>query len=140
MTCSYNSKISLKDIFKYNYGGFIIEAEENIDEIYLGKIISEKYILYKKEKIDLKKLSLIYENKLEKIYSCNIKTDKKPIKNFSYETKNRIVSKIKIAKPKVIIPVLSFILYVTSYVSFITSWTCFFTIVNSKLAFNSSLS
>ena len=101
----YNSKISLKDIFKYNYGGFIIEAEENIDEIYLGKIISEKYILYKKEKIDLKKLSLIYENKLEKIYSCNIKTDKKPIKNFSYEKKNRIVSKIKIAKPKVIIPV-----------------------------------
>ena len=101
----YNSKISLKDLFKYNYGGFIIETEENIDEIYLGKIISEKYILYKKEKIDLKKLSLIYENKLEKIYSCNIKIDKKPIKNFSYETKNRIVSKIKIAKPKVIIPV-----------------------------------
>lgn len=101
----YNSKISLKDLFKYNYGGFIIETEENIDEIYLGKIISEKYILYKKEKIDLKKLSLIYENKLEKIYSCNIKTYKKPIKNFSYETKNRIVSKIKIAKPKVIIPV-----------------------------------
>ena len=101
----YNSKISLKDLFKYNYGGFIIETEENIDEIYLGKIISEKYILYKKEKIDLKKLSLIYENKLEKIYSCNIKNDKKPIKNFSYETKNRIVSKIKIAKPKVIIPV-----------------------------------
>ncbi|WP_288623800.1 phosphoribosylformylglycinamidine synthase [uncultured Brachyspira sp.] len=101
----YNSKISLKDIFKYNYGGFIIESEENIDEIYLGKIISEKYILYKKEKIDLKKLSLIYENKLEKIYSCNIKIDKKSIKNFSYETKNRIVSKIKIAKPKVIIPV-----------------------------------
>lgn len=101
----YNSKISLKDLFKYNYGGFIIETEENIDEIYLGKIISEKYILYKKEKIDLKKLSLIYENKLEKIYSCNIKIDKKPIKNFSYETKNRIVSKIKIAKPKVIIPI-----------------------------------
>lgn len=101
----YNSKILLKDIFKYNYGGFIIESEENIDEIYLGKIISEKYILYKKEKIDLKKLSLIYENKLEKIYSCNIKIDKKPIKNFSYETKNRIVSKIKIAKPKVIIPI-----------------------------------
>lgn len=101
----YNSKISLKNLFKYNYGGFIIESEENIDEIYLGKIISEKYILYKKEKIDLKKLSLIYENKLEKIYSCNIKTYKKPIKNFSYETKNRIVSKIKIAKPKVIIPV-----------------------------------
>lgn len=101
----YNSKISLKDLFKYNYGGFIIETEENIDEIYLGKIISEKYILYKKEKIDLKKLSLIYENKLEKIYSCNIKADKKPIKNFSYETKNRIVSKIKISKPKVIIPV-----------------------------------
>ena len=101
----YDSKISLKEIFKYNYGSFIIETEENIDEIYLGKIISEKYISYKENKIDLKKLSSIYEKRLEKVYSCNIKTDKKPIKNFSFEAKNRIVSKIKIAKPKVLIPV-----------------------------------
>ena len=101
----YDSKISLKEIFKYNYGSFIIETEENIDEVYLGKIISEKYISYKEDKIDLKKLSSIYEKKLEKVYSCNIKTDKKPIKNFSFEAKNRIVSKIKIAKPKVLIPV-----------------------------------
>ena len=101
----YDSKISLKDIFKYNYGSFIIEMEENIDEIYLGKITSEKYISYKENKIDLKRLSSIYEKRLEKVYSCNIKTDKKPIKNFSFEAKNRIVSKIKIAKPKVLIPV-----------------------------------
>ncbi|WP_201798584.1 phosphoribosylformylglycinamidine synthase [Brachyspira catarrhinii] len=108
----YNSKISLAYIFGYNYGGFIIEAKEKIDEIYLGKIILEKYISYKNEKIDLKKLSSIYENRLEKVFPCNlndkirnIKINKKEIQNFSFNTKERLTAKIKIAKPKVIIPV-----------------------------------
>ncbi|WP_432631648.1 phosphoribosylformylglycinamidine synthase [Brachyspira sp.] len=108
----YDSKISLTEIFGYNYGGFVIETKEKIDEIFLGKIILDKFIYYKNEKIDLKKLSSIYENRLEKIFPCdiknirkNIKSSKNEIQNFSFETKNIFTSKIKIAKPKVIIPV-----------------------------------
>ena len=111
----YDSKISLTEIFGYNYGGFVIETKEKIDEIFLGKIILDKFISYKNKKIDLKKLSSIYENRLEKVFPCNIKniknirknikTNKKEIKNFSFQTKEILTSKIKIAKPKVIIPV-----------------------------------
>ncbi len=105
----YDSKISLTEIFGYNYGGFVIETKEKIDEIYLGKIILDKFISYKNEKIDLKKLSSIYESRLEKVFPCNIKrnikTNKKEIQNFSFQTKKILTSKIKIAKPKVIIPV-----------------------------------
>lgn len=114
----YDSKISLAEIFGYNYGGFVIETKEKIDEIYLGKIVLDKSISYKNKKIDLKKLSSIYENRLEKVFPCsikdikdiknirkNIKTNKKEIQNFYFEIKNILSSKIKIAKPKVIIPV-----------------------------------
>lgn len=108
----YDSKISLAEIFGYNYGGFVIETKEKIDERFLGKIILDKFISYKNEKIDLRKLSSIYENRLEKVFPCNIKnikrnikTNKKEIQNFSFQTKNILSSKIKIAKPKVIIPV-----------------------------------
>ena len=111
----YDSKISLTEIFGYNYGGFVIETKEKIDEIFLGKIILDKFISYKNKKIDLKKLSSIYENRLEKVFPCNIKniknikknikTNKKEIQNFSFKTKEILTSKIKIAKPKVIIPV-----------------------------------
>lgn len=108
----YDSKISLMEIFGYNYGGFVIETKEKIDEIFLGKIILDKFISYKNEKIDLRKLSLIYENRLEKVFPCNIKnikrnikTNKKEIQNFYFQTKEILTSKIKIAKPKVIIPV-----------------------------------
>ena len=108
----YDSKISLAEIFGYNYGGFVIETKEKIDEIFLGKIILDKFISYKNEKIDLRKLSSIYENRLEKVFPCNIKnikrnikTNKKEIQNFYFQTKEILTSKIKIAKPKVIIPV-----------------------------------
>lgn len=108
----YDSKISLAEIFGYNYGGFVVETKDKIDEIFLGKIILDKFISYKNEKIDLKKLSSIYENRLEKVFPCNIKnirknikTNKKEIQNFSFQTKKILTSKIKIAKPKVIIPV-----------------------------------
>ncbi len=113
----YNSKISLKDIFGYNYGGFVIETKEKIDDVYLGKIILDKYISYKNEKINFEELSYIYENSLEKVFPCNIKLDKKNqkiknkkigkkiIPNFYFKTKEKIISKIKIAKPRVIIPV-----------------------------------
>ena len=111
----YDSKISLTEIFGYNYGGFVIETKDKIDEIFLGKIILDKFISYKNKKNDLRKLSSIYENRLEKVFTCNIKnikdirknikTNKKENQNFSFKTKEILTSKIKIAKPKVIIPV-----------------------------------
>lgn len=118
----YDSSVSLKEIFEYNYGSFVVELDKNIktdiNEKYLGKISSKTVISYKDKKIELSKLSSIYEKRLEKVFPCNInrniKTNKKYIPNFSFDinktnkinkTKNRAVSNIKSVKPKVLIPV-----------------------------------
>ncbi len=98
--------IDLKEIFDYNYGAFIIELKENEDVgINLGKTISEQKIIYKNEKITLQKLLEIYENKLEKVYPCNIKQENNTIREFKFESNEKQKSKIKVAKPRVLIPV-----------------------------------
>lgn len=102
----YDDAIELSDIFGYNYGAFILElaSEEDIG-ITLGHTCLEETIKYLDTEIDLSELLGIYENKLEPIYSCNIKQEEKEIPAFSYEAKEYKSPAIKAAKPKVLIPV-----------------------------------
>lgn len=102
----YDENISKEEIFGYSYGSFIIELEgdENIG-VTLGYTTDKKEISYKGSSVSFEKLFDIYENKLEEIYPCNIKTSDEKIENFSYEAKERVSPKIKVAKPKVLIPV-----------------------------------
>jgi len=100
------SDIALKEIFGYNYGSFILElnSDENIG-IQIGETISEPVIKYGNDEIGLEEISKVYEDKLEKIFPCNIKQDNKELPTFNYEVKEHRKSKIKVAKPKVLIPV-----------------------------------
>ena len=50
-------------------------------------------------------LEELYENKLESIFSCNIKQSGKPLETVSYNAATRVSPKIKVTKPKVLIPV-----------------------------------
>ncbi len=124
----FNNSIELKEIFDYYYGAFVIEligdekagkiigeeeARTNLEKtvyekevgVNLGKTISEQKIIYKNEKIDLQKLLEIYENKLEKVYPCNIKQENNTIREFKFDANGKQTSKIKVAKPRVLIPV-----------------------------------
>ena len=66
----------------------------------------KKAVSFKDESLSLEKLLGEYENKLEKVFRCNIEADESvPAKNFSYEAKKRPSPAIKIAKPRVLIPV-----------------------------------
>lgn len=47
----------------------------------------------------------IYENKLESVYPLNIKQEQKEIPEIKYETTVRMKSRIKVERPKVLIPV-----------------------------------
>jgi len=100
------SDIEMKEIFGYNYGSFILElnSDENIG-IQIGETISEPVIKYGNDEIGLEEISKVYEDKLEKIFPCNIKQDNKELPTFNYEVKEHRKSKIKVAKPKVLIPV-----------------------------------
>ncbi len=103
---AYDKSLSKQDIFGYNYGAFLLELTEDTDiGVTVGYTTEEQTISYNDEKLALSELLTIYEDKLEPIYSCNIKQGKGEVKAFSYEAKNYPMPAIKCAKPKVLIPV-----------------------------------
>ncbi|MBR7132899.1 MAG: phosphoribosylformylglycinamidine synthase [Clostridia bacterium] len=102
----FNSDISTSAIFGYCYGGFLLEVTEDIDDgILVGTVTDSNSITYNSEKVDLEKLLGIYENKLESVYKCNIGDRKTPMENFAFDAEARVAPAIKVAKPKVLIPV-----------------------------------
>ena len=102
----YNEEFEIDDIFGYNYGAFILEltTEDEIGEV-LGHTCLEETIKYGNDEIELSALLDIYENKLEPIFSCNIEQGEKEIEAFSFSAESRVAPAIKVAKPKVLIPV-----------------------------------
>ena len=102
----YSKDITLEKIFGLSYAGFILELADGAEETgtLLGHTNDSGCISLNGESIALSKLLGIYENKLESVYSCNIKNAGKGAENFSYETTERKAPAIKVAKPRVLIP------------------------------------
>jgi len=102
----YNSELTAKDIFGYSYGAFIVELnnDENVGDV-LGKTTENAVIVYKEDTICLGELSEKYENVLEPVYKCNIKVDKEKPEAYSFNSGKEFTSNIKIARPKLLIPV-----------------------------------
>ncbi|MBQ4243913.1 MAG: phosphoribosylformylglycinamidine synthase [Clostridia bacterium] len=102
----YDANISIKDIFSYSYGSFILElnCEDDIGRV-LGYTTDKNCISYNDICLGLDELLSIYEGKLEPVYACNIKQGGKEIPAFEYRAETRVSPAIKTAKPKVLIPV-----------------------------------
>ena len=100
----YASGLSNQTIFGYNYGGFIVEASEDLDGELLGTVTNNGYISKDGVKVDMAKLCKAYEDKLESVYPCRENGGQK-LETFSYETKERVSPRIYCPKPKVLIPV-----------------------------------
>ena len=102
----YNESISLNDIFGYSYGSFVMELSDDIDVgIELGITTEDECISYKDSVLPLKSLLKTYEDKLETVYSCNIKTKGEKITTYSFDKKCNHSASLKVAKPKFLIPV-----------------------------------
>jgi len=102
----FDDNISEKAIFAYNYGSFILEVTEDIeDAVLIGTVTDDGKISLRNEELSIDELLSIYENKLESVYRCNIKDNKTPMENFSFTAKERVAPAIKVARPKVLIPV-----------------------------------
>ena len=109
----YQGNICTQGLFDYCYGGFLLEVTEDVkasltdDYIYepVGVITDDGKITYNDEEICLNELLGIYEDKLESVFKCNIKDSKSPMENFNYNATERVAPAIKVAKPKVLIPV-----------------------------------
>ena len=98
--------VSLKDIFGYSYGSFIIELNDDTDcGTLLGYTTDKAAITLGAESVDFAKILPVYEDKLEDIYSCNIAMPEKKIETFDYKATTFAKPAIRTAKPKVLIPV-----------------------------------
>lgn len=85
---SFDENISTDELFNYSYGSFVMETTTDIkDAKPVGTITDDKTFTLGKNAINTSELFGIYENKLEDIYSCNIKHGKNNIEDFTYETK-----------------------------------------------------
>ena len=103
---SYSEKADMNKIFGYSYAGFILEVADwdNGDEI-IGTVTEKCDISYLGDTVSLDSLLKIYENKLESVFTCNIKNTGSKPENVSYTATERTAPSIKVAKPRVLIPV-----------------------------------
>ncbi|MBQ6884710.1 MAG: phosphoribosylformylglycinamidine synthase [Clostridia bacterium] len=101
----YEDYLSVAKIFDYSYGAFLLEATEEIDDgILIGSVTDDNKISLGNEDVCINELLGIYEDKLESVYSCNIKDQKTPMQNFEFKASEYPAPAIKVAKPKVLIP------------------------------------
>ena len=102
----YDDKMTVEKIFGYSYGCFLLEMAdgENIDAELVGTTTDDGQISYKDETLAIGKLLSLYEDKLESVYSCNIKNSGTKFESFSYSVQSHKTAAVKCARPKVLIP------------------------------------
>ena len=102
----YDTGLSNDAIFGYSYGAFVLEVTEDIDDgILIGETTADATITKGNDSISLAELSGIYEDKLESVYSCNIKSADEKVEKFSATANAPYIAKQSFAKPRVLIPV-----------------------------------
>ena len=102
----FDDEITVETLFDYRYASFVLEVAEDVDNVVtIGVITDDGRFTLNHESVELADLLDIYENKLESVFSCNIPESKSEMRNFSYESKARKAPAIRVAKPKVLIPV-----------------------------------
>ncbi len=101
----FDDALTLSDIFAYNYGSFIIETTDESVGKTLGCVTDDGEFTYKNDSVKCADVNADYENKLESVYSCNIGYQKTAPETVSSPAKTRVAPAVKVAKPKVLIPV-----------------------------------
>ena len=102
---AYDAGMTLDDIFGYNYGAFLLEVDSDVEGKLVGTVTEEKAIVYGDIALCMKALDALYENKLEGVYPMLEKEGEFGLETFSFKAEERKAPAIKVAKPKVLIPV-----------------------------------
>ncbi len=94
-------------LYGYSYGSFIIELADDAEDMFvlLGHTNDTNTFSRGGEKVCLNKVINAWEDKLEGVYSCNIKQGGKDIPAFSFEAESRVAPHVATVKPKALIPV-----------------------------------
>ena len=101
----FDDKLDVQRIFGYDYGAFLLEMSEDteVGEL-IGTVTDDGQFRFKGQSAALDEILVLYENKLESVYSCNIPAKGQNMENFSFTAQERPAPAIKCAKPKVLIP------------------------------------
>ncbi len=104
---SVSDSLILADLFSYAYGSFIIETDgSEIDGAALiGKTTDSFAVNYKQETLSLADLQAMYEEKLERIFPCNIAQKQDNITAYHFDATERKGPAVQFARPRVLIPV-----------------------------------
>ena len=95
----------LNNIFEYNYGTFLLEVDADEKGQTIGYFTNDATMTWGDESVTMSELDALYEGKLEGVYPTLESTESKKFETFSYTEKSTKAPAIKVAKPKVLIPV-----------------------------------
>ena len=101
----FDKSMSLDDIFGYAYGSFLLEVDSDVEGKSVGVVTNDNKFTYNEQSICVCDLEKLYEGKLESVFPCLEKKENKTYENFSFKAEKRSAPALKVAKPKVLIPV-----------------------------------
>ncbi len=106
----FTKKLSKSQLFEPCYGSFIVEINGTTkgSETVIGTVTSQNDDLVINNinySVSIDKLLKAWESKLEPVYPCIIPTEDKKPEAYLYEKRTLIKPAIKVAKPRVLIPV-----------------------------------
>lgn len=100
--------LTLNDLFSRCNGSFVIEltpGEIPAGAVTLGTVTDNASFTFDGESISIHELLSSYESPLESVYPCNIHQSGKKPEAFTFECESRKAPAVKVAKPRVLIPV-----------------------------------
>ncbi|SDA29360.1 phosphoribosylformylglycinamidine synthase [Ruminococcus sp. YE71] len=102
----FTDKLTAAELFTPCYGAFVLELADGVqtDLRIIGET-TEAYTIDNGYVIDGMKLESLWENKLEPVFPTHVDEPKEKPETYSYEATERKAPAIKVAKPKVLIPV-----------------------------------
>ena len=97
--------VDLQELFGHNYGSFILEMAEGEVGLVIGETTAVPVLRMGAESVCLNGQLKRYEDKLEDVFSCNIPDVQTPIELVSFHAESCKAPAVKVARPKVLIPV-----------------------------------
>ncbi len=101
----FGDKLDIKEIFGYAYGSFLLEVDAATDGTTVGYFTDKSCIAYKGESVTFTELDKLYEEKLDGVFPTLEGGESKTYESFSYNAAERVAPAVKVARPRVLIPV-----------------------------------
>ena len=99
------ANVDLNELFGHCYGSFLLEMAEGEVGLVIAETTVAPVLRMGSESVALDKLLQSYEDKLEDVFPCNIPDVDTPIETVSFNAEVCKAPAVKVARPKVLIPV-----------------------------------